>query len=139
MKRLILSLSTFLALALSATQAAASVSLSVSPQNAQVPLGGQLQFAATVNGTTDSVVIWSVTGAGCIGIACGVITDEGLSTAPASAPPPSTVTVTATSLADVTVTAASTLTIGSASIVSVAVSPDQGVLATGGRAQFSGV
>jgi hypothetical protein len=137
MKRLILSLSTFLALALSATQAAASVSLSVSPQNAQVPLGGQLQFAATVNGTTDSVVIWSVTGAGCIGIACGMITDEGLYTAPASAPSPSIVTVTATSLADVTVTAASTLTIGSASIVSVAVSPNQVVLATGGRQQFS--
>ena len=137
MKRLSLSVSTLLVLALSATQAAVGVSVSLSPQNAQVPLGGQLQFAATVNGTTDSVVIWSVTGAGCFGIACGMITDEGLYTAPASAPSPSTVTVTATSLADVTVSAASTLTIGSASIVSVAVSPNQVVLATGGRQQFS--
>src|SRR5258707_7019430 len=114
MNRLIVLASILLVLAFSANQAAATVSLSLSPQNAQVPPGGHVQFAVVVNGTTDSVVIWSVTGSGCSGITCGMITDDGLYTAPGNAPSPSAVTVTATSLADVTATAASTLTIGSA-------------------------
>ena len=105
MKRLILLASTLLCLAFSAMQATAGVSLSLSPQNAQVPVGGQLQFVVTVNGTSDSVVTWSVDGAGCSGITCGMISAEGFYTAPTNAPSPSTVTVTVTSLADVTATA----------------------------------
>jgi len=137
MKRVIVFASTLLCLAFSAIAAPAAVSLSLSPQNAQVPIGGQLQFVVTVNGTTDSVVIWSVTGAGCSGVTCGMIDDQGLYTAPPKAPSPSTVTVTATSLANVTATASSTLTIGSPSTVSVAVTPNQVVLATRGQQQFS--
>jgi hypothetical protein len=120
-----------------AIPAAAAVSVSLSPQNAQVVPGGQLQFTATVSGTSDSVVIWSVTGSGCIGISCGTISSSGLYTAPASAPAPPTVTVTVTSLADLTATASSTVMIESSSTVSVTVSPNQVVLATGGQQQFS--
>jgi hypothetical protein len=137
MKSLVVAASMFLCVALSAIAAPAAVSLSLSPQNAQVSVGGQLQFVVTVSGTSDSVVIWSVNGAGCSGLACGMISGEGLYTAPAAAPSPSTVTVTATSLADVTVRASSTLTIGSPSIVSVSVSPNQVVIATRGQQQFS--
>jgi len=137
MKRLMVVASTLLCLAFSAIAAPASVTLSLSPQNAQVPTGGQLQFVVTVSGTSDSVVIWSVNGAGCSGIACGMISGQGLYTAPATAPSPSTVTVTATSLSDVTVTASATLTIVAPSSVSVTVSPNQVVLATGGQQQFS--
>jgi hypothetical protein len=137
MKRLIVLAATFVFSMLSAIPATAGVSLSLSPQNAQVPTGGQLQFVVTVRGTSDSVVIWSVSGAGCDGITCGGISDQGLYTAPATAPSPSTVTVTATSLADVTVTATSTVTIGSPSTVSVVVSPNDVVLATRGQQQFS--
>jgi len=137
MKSLVVAASMFLCVALSAIAAPAAVSLSLSPQNAQVAAGGPLQFVVTVNGTSDSVVIWSVTGAGCSGITCGMINDQGLYTAPATAPSPATVTVTAISLADVTAGASSTLTIGSPSTVSVTVSPNQVVLATGGRQQFS--
>src|ERR1700719_2933993 len=97
MKRQIFFAATLLFLALSTIQGTAAVWLSISPQGAQVTPGGQLQFLVTVNGTSDSVVIWSVTGPGCSGIACGMITGEGLYTAPAHAPSPSTVTVTATS------------------------------------------
>jgi hypothetical protein len=136
MKRLILLTSTLLCLAFSAMQATAGVSLSLSPQNAQVPVGGQLQFVVTVQGTSDSVVTWSVEGTGCSGITCGMISAEGLYAAPTKAPSPSTVTVTVTSLADVTATATSTLTIGSPSTVSVAVSPNQVVLAPRGQQQF---
>jgi hypothetical protein len=136
MKRLLLLASTLLCLAFSAMQATAAVSLSLSPQSAQVPVGGQLQFVVTVHGTSDSVVTWSVGGTGCSGITCGMISAEGLYTAPTNAPSPSTVTVTVTSLADVTATATATLTIGSPSTVSVAVSPNQVVLAPMGQQQF---
>ncbi len=136
MKRLFFLASAFLVLALAAIQGKAAVSLSLLPQNAQVPVNGQLQFVVNVSGTTDSVVIWSVTGTGCSGITCGMISDEGLYTAPANAPSPSNVTVTATSLADVTVTATSVITVGSSSTVSVGVSPTQVVLATGGSSSF---
>lgn len=137
MKRQIFFAATLLFFALSAIPGTAAVSLSISPQGVQVPSGGQLQFLVTVSGTSDSVVIWSVTGAGCSGIMCGMITGDGLYTAPATTPSPSTVTVTATSLADVTATAASTVTIVSPSAVSVAVSPNEVVLATGGQQQFA--
>jgi hypothetical protein len=137
MNRLVVVASTLLCVMFSAIQAAAAVSLSLSPQNAQVPPSAQLQFVVTVSGTTDSVVLWSVTGAGCSGITCGEIDDQGLYTAPAKAPSPSTVRVTVTSLADVTATASSALTVVSPSTVSVAVSPSQVVLATGGQQQFS--
>jgi hypothetical protein len=120
-----------------ALPAVASVSVSLSPQNAQVSTGGQLQFTAMVSGNTDSVVIWSVSGSGCSGVSCGMIDSSGLYTAPKSAPAPPVVTVTVTSLADVTATANSTVTIGSSSVVSVTVSPNQVVLATGGEQQFS--
>jgi len=136
MKRPILLASTLLCLAFSALQATAGVSLSLSPQNAQVPVGGQLQFVVTVLGTSDSVVTWSVEGTGCSGITCGMISAEGLYTAPTNAPSPSTVAVTVTSLADVTANATSTLTIGSPSTVSVAVSPNEVVLAPRGQQQF---
>lgn len=136
MERVIVFASTLLCLAFSAI-ASAAVSLSLSPPNAQVPVGGQLQFVVTVNGTSDSVVIWSVTGVGCSGVTCGTINAQGLYTAPVNAPSPSTVKVTVTSLADVTATASSNLTIVSPSTVYVAVSPNQVVLATGGQQQFS--
>src|SRR5579862_1911750 len=137
MNRLVVIALTFLCVVFSAIQALAGVSLSLSPQNAQVPVGRQLQFLVTVSGTTNNVVIWSVTGAGCSGVACGVIDDQGLYSAPATAPAPSTVAVTVTSLADVTVSASSTVTISSPSSISVSVSPTQVVLATGGQQQFS--
>src|SRR3984885_8219708 len=110
MKRLILLASALLCLAFSALQATAGVSLSLSPQNAQVPVGGQLQFVVTVLGTSDSVVTWSVEGSGCSGITCGMISAEGLYTAPANPPSPSTVAVTVTSLADVTATSNTSVT-----------------------------
>lgn len=136
MKRLIVIISSVCCFALSAIPAAA-VSVSISPRNAQVLTEGQLQFAVTVSGTTDSVVIWSVTGSGCSGVSCGMIGSDGLYSAPAKVPSSPTVTVTATSLADVTAKASSTVTIASAFVVSVGVSPNQVVLATGGQQQFS--
>src|SRR5208337_3674117 len=49
-------------------------SVTVSPSTAQVQVGGQQQFTAIVTGTNNKTVVWSVTGSGCVGSACGTIT-----------------------------------------------------------------
>ena len=80
------------------TTSLAAASVTVTPSSAQVKPGAQVQFSATVSGSSGNIVVWSIFGAGCSGITCGSITYDGLYTAPITAPNPSTVTVTATSL-----------------------------------------
>lgn len=113
----------------------ANASVTVSPSSAQVKPGAQLQFSAT--GSSDNVVIWGVTGAGCSGISCGEISSNGLYTAPATAPSPSNVTVTATSLSDLSQVGVATVTIGTATTVAVSVSPTSATLAVKGQQQFT--
>src|SRR5579871_817756 len=137
MKHLIVIILTVCCVGFAAVPALAAVSVSLSPKSASISTGSQLQFVAAVSGTTDSVVIWGVSGPGCSGVSCGTISSSGLYTAPATAPSPATVTVEVMSLADVTATAASTITIASPSSVSINVSPSQVVLATGGKQQFT--
>lgn len=82
---------------------ASKVSVTVTPNADPVTVGVGLtqQFTATVSGTTNQAVTWSVAGASCTGAACGTITPSGLFTAPAAVPVmPPTVTVTATSQAN---------------------------------------
>lgn len=69
--------------------------LAVTPTSAIVPAGGAEQFAATLNGLTDTNVNWSVSSAngGTIG---SINPTTGLYTAPSSPPPGGTVTITAT-------------------------------------------
>ncbi|MBV8281306.1 MAG: hypothetical protein JO347_04495, partial [Candidatus Eremiobacteraeota bacterium] len=76
----------------------APVAVSISPATAQVSTGDKQQFTATVRNATNTAVTWSVSGSGCSGAACGTITSSGLYTAPAQAPAPNQVTVTATSV-----------------------------------------
>jgi len=56
------------------------VIVSVQPQNATLAGTEQLRFAATVTGTNNQFVIWSVSGAGC-GVAgvCGISIRAGCS------------------------------------------------------------
>ena len=86
--------------------AAATVTLmppvSVSPSSVSVGVTGTQQFTATVTGTSDTRVTWSVSGAGCSGTTCGSITAAGLYTAPWCVPAPAALTVAATSVADPT-------------------------------------
>ena len=77
------------------------ISVSITP-NSNISVGVTLtkQFTASVSGTSNTAVNWSVSGSGCSGAACGTVSSSGLYTAPASVPNPATVTVTATSAAD---------------------------------------
>jgi len=98
-----------------------SVAIIISPLYAFIAPSGEtpstLQFFATVVGSTDSAVAWTVQGAvagqGCFGAACGSVNSSGLYSAPATAPLPNAVSVIATSLADPTKTATATIAITS--------------------------
>jgi hypothetical protein len=96
------------------------VTVSVAPSAATVVVGQMQPFTATVSGTTNVAVTWSVVG----GATNGAITSAGVYTAPATVPSPATVTVTATSQADSTKSASATVTVAAtASNVHVTVRP----------------
>lgn len=73
-----------------------AVTVGVTPATASVVPGGSEPFAATVTGTPDVSVTWSVAGSGCGGMACGAISASGLYTAMPTATLLATDTVTAT-------------------------------------------
>lgn len=85
---------------------AAAVSVSINPSTAQtLLLNGTMNFTATVTGTSNTAVTWSVTG----GSGLSNITSTSVTyTAPASA---TTVTLTATSVADATKSASVTINV----------------------------
>jgi hypothetical protein len=97
-----------------------TVSVSLDPPSATVEANGTVAFTATVTGTADTAVTWSVPGTG-----CGTVSPGGLYTAPGAA---GTCQVVATSVADPTrsATAAITVTAGPPPVVSVAVTPASG-------------
>jgi hypothetical protein len=92
----------------------ANVSVSVTPTNVSLLAGSTQQFSATVAGTSNTTVAWSVSGTGCSVAACGTISSSGLYTAPSAVPSSSTVVATATSAADQTKTASANVTITTA-------------------------
>jgi hypothetical protein len=114
-----------------------SVSVSVSPGSVTLAVKGQQQFTASVTGTSNTSVTWTVTGIGCVAGSCGTITSTGLYSAPASIPSPALATVTATSAADFTKSASASVVIQSAASVSVTVTPATAQVSTGAQQQFS--
>ena len=112
-------------------------SLESLPSSAQVKPGAQVQFSATVSGSSGNIVVWSIFGAGCSGITCGSITYDGLYTAPITAPNPSTVTVTATSLFDSTQSGRATVNLGQTTQIGVSITPSHSLtVAVKGTVQF---
>ena len=96
------------------------VTVTIAPSAATVVVSQNQPFAATVSGTTNTAVTWSVNG----GAANGSITSAGVYTAPATVPTPAAVTVTATSQADATKSGSATVTVAAtASAVQVTVQP----------------
>jgi hypothetical protein len=109
-----------------------AITISVAPTAASVAVGNTQQFAATVTGTSNAAVTWSVAG----GAANGTISSTGLYTAPATTPNPPQATVTATSQADSTKSASATVTV-TGPPTSVSVSPSAASVANFGTQQFT--
>ncbi|TAJ78429.1 hypothetical protein EPO44_20040 [bacterium] len=80
----------------------AQVTVTVSPAQADVLVNQTQQFTATVSGTTDQSVTWSLIPGGNRNFGPGFIDATGLYTAPPNAPEPPFVTIKATSVADPT-------------------------------------
>ena len=105
------------------------VSITVSPTSAAVVAGGTQTFIATVTGSANLTVTWSITE-----VSGGSITNGGVYTAPGAA---GTYHVVATSVADTTKFATATVTVSSAPLpVAVSVTPTSVSLATGGTQTF---
>lgn len=95
------------------------IAVSLSPAASTIKVDQSQQFTATVTGSSNTAVTWSVGGVGCAGAACGTVSNTGLYSAPAIVPVPPTVSVVATAQADTTKTASAALTIGSDVALSV--------------------
>ena len=118
--------------------AATAVLLSISPASATVPTNSTDSFTATVTGTKDTAVEWSLTGAGCSGAACGTLATSASSAvyqAPVVAPSPANVNVVATSMANSSTRASANVTI--MPVVVVSVTPASTSVATGATQQLS--
>jgi hypothetical protein len=91
-----------------------SVSVSVTPASASVPVNTTKQFSATVTGSSNTAVTWDVNGAvggnGTVGFIDSI---SGLFTAPAAAPASGTVTIHATTNATPTVSGSAVVTVTS--------------------------
>jgi len=101
-----------------------SVSISVTPVTSALIAGQTEQFTATVTGTTNQAVNWTVSPAG-----VGTISATGLYMAPAAIAAQQTVTVGATSVADPTKSAAAAIALNP--VVGIFVTPATGALNAG--------
>ena len=97
-----------------ATVTLTPVTVSMNPTSASLDAGQSVQLAATVVGTSNQQVTWSLSPAG-----IGAVSTSGLYVAPASVSAQQTVTATATSAADATKSAAAVITLYPAVTLSV--------------------
>jgi hypothetical protein len=98
-----------------------SISVSVTPGSASVLLGNELSLSATVSNSSNAAVTWSVSGIPGGGVTQGVISSEGIYTAPAILPSPANITITAISVADSSKAATANVTL--LSDISLTLSP----------------
>ncbi len=106
-----------------------TISVSISPTTALLAVSTTQQFTATVTGTTNTAVTWSVDGVNGGNTTVGTISTTGLYTAPATA---GTHTVTATSVADGTKSASAAVT-----VISLTISPQSTSVTPFGTRQFT--
>lgn len=118
--------------------AATAILLSITPSSAAVPTASTDSFVATVTGTQDTEVAWSLSGAGCSGSSCGTLATSSLNavySAPNVAPTPAIVNVVATSMANSSKSASANVTI--VPVVAVTVTPASTSVATGATQQLT--
>lgn len=111
------------------------VRVTLSPTSASTTVGGTQQFSATVTGTTNLSVTWSVNGIVGGNATVGTISASGLYTAPASLLLTQSYTVSARSVADTTAVGNATITV--VVPVAVSVSPTSASVRVGNTFQFS--
>lgn len=112
-----------------ATPAPPQVNVQLNQSAANVSPGGTQQFAATVTGTDNLAVTWSVDSVSGGNSTDGTIANSGLYSAPQQS---GTHVVTATSVADTTRSASATVTVSG----SVSISPSTSTIVTGATQQF---
>jgi len=100
-----------------------TVTVTVSPATATVSASGTQQFAATVTGSTNTAVNWTISPA----TGAGSINASGVYSAPTSVTTPQTVTITATSAANTAVSASGTVTLKATPTISISNLPSNAV------------
>jgi hypothetical protein len=106
--------------ALASVTILAHIGVTVQPGSATIGIAGKLLFAASVSGTQNPQVTWSIAGAGCsLPGVCGSIDSTGLYTALPAAPSPALIDVVATSSADRSQSGTATVTINSGPSISI--------------------
>src|SRR6204780_4820447 len=101
----------------------AQIAVRVTPTAANVRAGAGQPIAASVTGTTNQNVTWSVNGVVGGNASVGLVTNAGLYTAPAILTNPNTITISAPSAADSSASGASDVTLWNATPVLSNVSP----------------
>ena len=110
------------------------VGVTLSPTSASVQLGATQAFAATVTGSSNTGVTWTVNGVAGGSAVLGTISSAGLYTAPPVMPASSTVTVRATSVANASAFAQATVTL--VSPVKVTMTPTASTVPLGQAVTF---
>ncbi len=111
-----------------------TVTVSLSPSTAAVTLSTAQPFTATVTGSANMAVTWTVLG----GSANGTVTSGGVYSAPSTLPNSATITLRATSVANGLVSADATITLLPPPII-VSVQPGTATVSIGGTKQFSAI
>ena len=112
-----------------------TVTVSVQPGSGIIFLGATQQFQATVAGTSNSSVTWTVDGAPGGNSTVGTISAAGLYSAPAILPSPPSVTITAVSSAVATATGSAAVTLKDD--IAVTVSPPTATVPADGGQVFA--
>ncbi len=114
--------------------------VSVLPGSVSLASNGQQRFAASIAGTDNQQVTWTIAGTGCgLPGSCGSIDSSGLYVAPSSTPSPDLISVTATSSEDTSQSGMATVTIsGGPNISSLAPSSAYAGSAGGFTLKISG-
>lgn len=112
-----------------------TITISIRPSSASVFLGTTEQFTASVTGTSNTAVTWSVNGVNGGNQSSGTISDSGLYSAPQTLPAQNPVTIIATSQADSSKSATASATLSPR--VTITLSPAVVTLATNQTQQFT--
>jgi len=109
------------------------IMIAISPSTANILAGQSQQMVATITGTSNNQVAWSVNGLAGGNPALGTVSTSGLYLAPASIPAGGTVSLAAVSVADASKAATAVITIHD----SIALTPTSATVAIGSTQQFT--